>query len=96
MSQCGADYRRCDTPTELVRNVGSGDSVRFVKGTTDVVESSIAAHGPRVPVGGGPDETEIEATSESFRIVGHSRTGRDFVIRGSGRDPEGWARSWEP
>jgi plastocyanin len=93
VSQC-EDFRRCDTAAELVRNVGGGHVVRFVKGSDKVVESSIATHGPTARVGGGPDETEIRATRDSFTILSHSRTGRDFVIRGRERDPDSWSRGW--
>lgn len=96
VSQC-RDFRRCDTPAELVRNVGSGNAVRFVRGSgRTAVESAVATGGPQVPVGDGPDETEIRATRSGFTIVSHSRTGRDFVLRGRGRDPSGWSTRWTP
>jgi plastocyanin len=96
VSQC-RDFRRCDTGAELVRNVGSGNAVSFVPGSRGAaVESAVSTHGPSVRLGSGPDETEIEATRNRFTIVSHSRTGRDFVIRGSERDPDSWSTGWRP
>lgn len=94
VSQC-ADFRRCDTGAELVRNVGGGHALRFVRGSRrGVVESDVATHGPEIRLGSGPDETEIEATRDTFAVVSHSRTGRDFVLEGRGRDPRGWSGRW--
>lgn len=93
VSQC-EDFRRCDTAVELVRNVGGGHAVRFVKGSDNIVQSSVATHGPTARVGTGPDETEIHASRNSFTILSHSRTGRDFIIRGRERDPDSWSTGW--
>lgn len=46
--------------------------------------------GPEIALGEGPDETEVVAVRDRFRVIGHSRTGRDFVVEGSRRDPESW------
>ena len=59
VSQC-ADFRRCDTGAELVRNVGGGHALRFVRGSgRGAVESDVATHGPAIRLGSGPDETEV-------------------------------------
>jgi hypothetical protein len=60
------------------------------------VTSVVATHGPDVRMGSGPDETEIDATRDSFTIVSHSRAGRDFILQGSARDPRGWSTRWVP
>jgi hypothetical protein len=94
VSQC-RDFRRCDTGAELVPSLSSGHAVRFVPGSGGAaIESDVSAHGPVVRLGGGADETEIRATAESFTIVSHSRTGRDFLLQGTGRDPSGWSTRW--
>ncbi len=94
VSQC-RDFRRCDTGPELVRNLSGGHAIRFVPGSRGAaIESDVSSHGPVVRLGGGADETEIRATAESFTIVSHSRAGRDFLLRGSGRDPSGWSTRW--
>jgi len=94
VSQC-RDFRRCDTAAELVSNVGGGHAVRFVGGSDGAaIESSIATNGPIVRLGGGADETEVHATRDSFTVVSHSRTGRSYVLKGSGRDPRGWSTRW--
>ena len=96
VSQCD-DFRRCDTPRELVEHVGAGAALRFVPGSRGTVaESSISTHGPKTPLGDGPDETEVVATRDSFVIVGHSRTGRDFVVEVSQRDPGSWTTRCAP
>jgi hypothetical protein len=94
VSQC-RDFRRCDTAAELVSNVGGGHAVRFAAGSgAAAIESSIATNGPVVRLGGGADETEIHATGHSFTIVSHSRSGRDYILQGSGRDPRRWSTRW--
>ncbi|HEV3377469.1 MAG TPA: hypothetical protein VG126_09350 [Thermoleophilaceae bacterium] len=37
---------------------------------------------------------ELRATRNRFTIVGHSRTGPDFVVRSSERDPDSWSTGW--
>jgi hypothetical protein len=84
VSQCD-DFRRCDTPQELVAHV---DNAQFVPGSgRSAVESAVSTHGPEIAVGDGPDETAIVATRQRFLVIGRSRTGRDFVVEGSDRDP---------
>jgi plastocyanin len=41
-------------------------------------------------------QTAIVATRQRFLVIGHSRTGRDFVVEGSGRDPRGWTTRCAP
>ena len=75
--------------------MSSGHALRFVAGSgRAAIESDVSAHGPVVRLGGGADETEIRATADSFTIVSHSRTGRDFLLQGTGRDPSGWSTRW--
>jgi plastocyanin len=94
VSQC-RDFRRCGTGPELVGNLSGGHAIRFVPGSGGAaIESDVSSHGPVVRLGNGADETEIRATAESLTIVSHSRTGRDFLLRGSGRDPSGWSTRW--
>jgi hypothetical protein len=60
------------------------------------VESAASTHGAEIAVGRGPDETAITATPERFLITGRSRTGRDFIVEGAGRDPDGWTTRCAP
>jgi hypothetical protein len=93
VSQCD-DFRRCDTPQELVTHVGNA---QFVPGSgRSAVESAVSTHGPEIAVGDGPDESAIVATRRRFIVIGRSRTGRDFVVEGSGRDPRGWTTRCAP
>jgi hypothetical protein len=93
VSQCD-DFRRCDTPREFVDRVGN---VKFVPGSgRSAVESAVSTHGAEIAVARGPDETAIAATLERVLIIGRSRTGRDFIVEGAGRDPAGWTTRCAP
>jgi branched-chain amino acid aminotransferase len=71
VSQCD-DFRRCDTPQELVAHV---DNAQFVPGSgRSAVESAVSPHGPEIAVGDGPDESAIVATPQRFLVIGRSRT----------------------
>jgi hypothetical protein len=93
VAQCD-DFRRCETPEQLVAHVRNA---KFVPGSgRSAVESAVSTHGPEIAVGHGPDKTAMVATRQRFLVIGRSRTGRDFVVEGSGRDPRGWTTRCAP